>query len=238
MIKRIIYLFILLLTLNIVSAAVIHGNIYDINLDKQSDAIVTIDTIPKQTHVTENSSYLFEVQPGTYTLKAAYYVIDELKSSVIETISIQDQGTYRLDLILFPSLSEEEELLNDTENIEITDPYPENKIDYFEITIIILSIAAIILIILLILRYRRVLNKVTKEVEKTSKELSEIESADEADKIFEFIKSQGGRTTQKDIRNNFPSSEAKISLIITELEDKGLIKKIKRGRGNIIILKK
>ena len=42
---------------------------------------------------------------------------------------------------------------------------------------------------------------------------------------------------QKDIRKNFPSSEAKISLILTELEEKGIIKKIKRGRGNIIVLK-
>ena len=33
----------------------------------------------------------------------------------------------------------------------------------------------------------------------------------------------------------FPDSEAKISLVLTELEAKGKIKKIKKGRGNIII---
>ena len=55
---------------------------------------------------------------------------------------------------------------------------------------------------------------------------------------LDFIKKQGGRTTQKEIRKNFPMSEAKISLIITELEHRGKIEKIKRGRSNIIILKK
>ncbi len=32
-------------------------------------------------------------------------------------------------------------------------------------------------------------------------------------------------------------SEAKISLILTELEHKGKVEKIKKGRGNVILLK-
>jgi len=43
--------------------------------------------------------------------------------------------------------------------------------------------------------------------------------------------------TQKEIRKNFPVSQASISLILTELENDGKLKKIKRGKGNIIILK-
>ena len=42
--------------------------------------------------------------------------------------------------------------------------------------------------------------------------------------------------TQKDLRKHFAMSEAKISLMITELESLKKIKKIKKGRGNIIIL--
>ncbi len=55
--------------------------------------------------------------------------------------------------------------------------------------------------------------------------------------VIEFIESQGGSTTQKDIRKKFTSSEAKISLVITELAHKDRIEKIKKGRGNIIVLK-
>ncbi|MBN2458300.1 hypothetical protein JXB31_04180 [Candidatus Woesearchaeota archaeon] len=43
------------------------------------------------------------------------------------------------------------------------------------------------------------------------------------------------RITQKEIRKQLPDSEAKISLVISEFESKGIIKKIKKGRGNIII---
>ena len=56
--------------------------------------------------------------------------------------------------------------------------------------------------------------------------------------IINLIKQEGGRTTQKDIRKQIPLSEAKISLMLAELEHKGIIEKIKKGRGNIIILKK
>ena len=43
--------------------------------------------------------------------------------------------------------------------------------------------------------------------------------------------------TQKDIRKSIPFSEAKVSLILADLEHTGKIEKIKKGRGNIIILK-
>lgn len=64
-----------------------------------------------------------------------------------------------------------------------------------------------------------------------------LDSGKDLDALMSFIRKEDGRTTQKDIRKQFPLSEAKISLMIAELEDKGLIKKIKQGRGNIIVLK-
>ena len=56
--------------------------------------------------------------------------------------------------------------------------------------------------------------------------------------LIDIIKKENGRTTQKELRKQIPLSEAKISLMIAELEHKGVIEKIKKGRGNIIILKK
>jgi uncharacterized membrane protein len=84
------------------------------------------------------------------------------------------------------------------------------------------------------LKYKKFLTKIKKDIEET------VQAKDvlaESKKVLDFIKQEGGRTTQKDIRMKFPSSEAKISLIISELEHKGIIKKIKKGRGNIIVLK-
>ncbi|MBW2964939.1 hypothetical protein KY363_05780 [Candidatus Woesearchaeota archaeon] len=57
-------------------------------------------------------------------------------------------------------------------------------------------------------------------------------------RMLTVIEREGGRVTQKELRKEFPLSEAKISLMVSELEHKGLVKKVKKGRGNIILLKK
>ena len=58
----------------------------------------------------------------------------------------------------------------------------------------------------------------------------------ELQEYLDYIKKHK-RVTQKELRKHFPLSEAKISLIITELEAKGYVQKIKKGRGNVILFK-
>ena len=53
--------------------------------------------------------------------------------------------------------------------------------------------------------------------------------------LYDTILKMGGRTTQKDVRKKMAHSEAKVSLMLDDLEDRALIKKIKKGRSNIII---
>ena len=55
--------------------------------------------------------------------------------------------------------------------------------------------------------------------------------------ILDIIKKQE-RITQKELRKSIPLSEGKISLIISDLEHNGKIRKIKKGRGNILIFVK
>ncbi|NOR60725.1 MAG: hypothetical protein GQ469_08880 [Methanosarcinales archaeon] len=55
--------------------------------------------------------------------------------------------------------------------------------------------------------------------------------------IIDILESLGGRMTQKDLRTRLNCSEAKVSLMITDLEDRGLVHKVKKGRGNIILLR-
>jgi len=75
-------------------------------------------------------------------------------------------------------------------------------------------------------------------LKKKKKEIITLEvGGDDLKKVVDIIKKAGGRTTQKDLRKELLLSEAKISLMIAELEEKGKVQKIKKGRGNIIILK-
>ena len=58
------------------------------------------------------------------------------------------------------------------------------------------------------------------------------------EKVLEIMANNDGRISQKELRKELlPLSEAKVSLIITELEHLGKIEKIKKGRGNVLILR-
>ena len=218
---RFINLFLIFLLLpELASSATIYGTIYDYSLDKAKDARVEINTEPKQLYISKNGSYAFNVPNGEYVIEAKKYTGSLLKASAAENITIKDNGAYVLDLVLFPSIDE----LELEEDIGINDPFEERKMN----TIIIL--ASIIIIILFFVAY--VKSKSKAKVKDKKQEDYDLE------KVIKIIKEEGGRTTQKVIRKEIPLSEAKISLMIAELEHKGIIEKIKKGRGNIIILKK
>ena len=70
-----------------------------------------------------------------------------------------------------------------------------------------------------------------------SKPLSEeLGMQKDIDLVISIIKKHQGRINQLDLRDELPFSEAKVSLIIKELEHKGILEKIKKGRGNILVL--
>ena len=54
--------------------------------------------------------------------------------------------------------------------------------------------------------------------------------------VMDIVIKGGGRINQVELRHNLPYSEAKVSLMISDLEDRGLVRRIKKGRGNIIVL--
>jgi uncharacterized membrane protein len=54
--------------------------------------------------------------------------------------------------------------------------------------------------------------------------------------VLDVIRGRKGRITQKDLRGRLEYSEVKVSLLLSELEKRGLIRKFKNGRENIVIL--
>ena len=214
-------IFALLICITGAYGATIHGTVYDYNLDIVKDAIVKVDSTPEQIYVAKNGTYTLILPVGEYTINAAYES-NFKKYSLEQIIIIQDEGDYVFDLILFPDISDETGIFD--EETDVPNIYDEViSIYWWQIIILVVVVLAVIFVIVFI--------------KKKKKKKVDIER-DLADDVLSFIKKQGGRITQKDIRKEFPVSEAKVSLVITELEDKGLLKKIKRGRGNIIILKK
>lgn len=56
----------------------------------------------------------------------------------------------------------------------------------------------------------------------------------DAEAVLKILDSFEGRATQKELREALKFSDSKLSLILTELENVGKIKKFKRGRANMV----
>ncbi len=210
-------LLMLLLLIYPASGAVIKGTVYSWeNLEPLPKAIVTINTTPEQRVVAKNGTYTFVVPPGTYEIKAYYYSNGELELYDNETVTVRGNGTYVLDLILFPRLN----LNESVPNIQLSLGKREGGFPLFWLALAIVPIAFI-----LYWKFRR--RKVVEE-----------ELPEDLKEVVEIIKNEGGRITQKELRKKLGYSEAKISLMIADLERRGIIEKVKKGRGNILFLKK
>ena len=213
-------LFLLIIPLSF--AATIHGTVYDLGLNKVQNAIVEIDTTPKQLMVAKNASYSFSVPKGNYTIGASHKSL----GTANETLSVAEEGTYVLDLILFPAI--DDELANET---FIGFDEAANATNGEKVWPWIAGIGAILAVIAWFFWKKQKKGKTVEAVKE------EPIGADDLQQVVAFIKKEGGRATQKDIRKASPLSEAKISLILTELEHQHKIEKIKKGRGNVIVLK-
>ncbi|HLD04585.1 MAG TPA: hypothetical protein VJG90_02590 [Candidatus Nanoarchaeia archaeon] len=214
---KILLVFLALLPLS--SALTIQGVVYNFELNP-THAIVEINTTPHQVMVAKNGTYRFNVPPGSYHLHARHA---QNSAEAEEEILTQQEGKYTVDLILFPQVDEdlvleENDDLNDLENV-----LPDASKPTWPYWLIGL---ALLLFLLYFIRKP-----------KTSKEIQHLPISEELHAFLTFIEQQGGRTTQKNIRKQFNYSEAKISLMLDELEAKRMIQRIKKGRGNIIVKK-
>ena len=226
---------------NVVHAAIISGSIYDLALQPESNVIVEINTIPKQMLVSKSGEYAFSVKPGNYTLHARTSI-----SESIESVNITEEGNYTLDIILGERLTQLPDFTfkESDINVSLDNPKENTNNNTYSILFGIVLIIAIGILGLYLFMYSKKLKSLRHEVvdkhisDKYSPEGMAGKPLDEYEqKLLSIIKKEK-RTTQKDIRKAIPLSEAKISLIITDLESKGKIRKIKRGRGNILIFVK
>ncbi|HLD39631.1 MAG TPA: hypothetical protein VJB13_00660 [Candidatus Nanoarchaeia archaeon] len=237
--NRLIPLIFLLLLLPLASAATLKGSIYNENLQLSKDVLVEINTVPQQKYLAKTGLYSFDLPPGKYTLtaKSSQYTVTEN----VEILSAT--GEYVLDLFLLPDFVEEDQLWQETQQ-EIPLSTEESAVPIWS-----WIIAGVIFVVLLarIIYTRKKYGslrlfqkKVKAESRKTLEQHKEELAAEPGylDQALEIIKKHDGRINQKELRREMmPLSEAKVSLIITELEHKGKVEKIKKGRGNVVILK-
>ncbi len=211
--KKLIWLLAITLLTPLTLAATLKGSVYDFSLT-QTRAVVEINTTPKQTMISDN--YIFQVKPGTYLVTARKLEGDTITAYTNETVTITENGTFVKDLILFPQVE-----VNESVDVEQPEVSPE-EFDWDTVDQI-LPFAALACILLILFAFRYSYQQRMKEKEWEE----DLGLDDDAAKVLEFV--------DKEKREKFPYSQSKISLILTDLEDQGLIRKIKQGRGNVVI---
>jgi len=238
------------------SAATINGKIYDLSYAPIDKVLVTINSTPSQTYVAESGSYTFYLPQGTYLLTAAFGS-EGSGRQMSEHITISDDGNYTLDLVLYDELSNittpDEDIQNistaleELSNATTTKPQTGTGVTASIIAVIIILIGLIIAYTYWTSNTRKKTPETlihnthekkeeTTHTQKTNIPATKTPKTDPRETILTYLTQNEGRANQKDIRKLIPYSEAKISLLITELEHEGKLKRIKKGRGNIIIL--
>src|SRR4030067_935095 len=225
-------------------AAEVHGVIYtwsDFETPLKN-AIVEINSIPVQSKVATNGTYSFDdLKPGNYTIKAKSYRNNILEYSAEQEVQIVDrEGNFNIDILLFPPTDSDIEYLGDMNLTADIDLKNGESLDTY------LLVAAILIILcsaLFFLWMKK--KKITSDghviydppVQQPGKipDIPEKEIPEDLQNLYTLIMKKGGRVTQKELRGEMKCSEAKVSLMLDDLEDRSYIKKIRKGRSNIII---
>jgi uncharacterized membrane protein len=233
-------------------AATIEGTVFDFSLSQAKNARVVISTEPQQQIIAQDATYSFEVGSGRYTLIAQQIVGGKVIAQTEENITVSGEGLFKLDLILFPYFGDEEDVMDTSYTLDGAVSSGSGFGEYVGLIFLVVGLIVLAYVAFkkdeksVVQELREQVVDVTAEkkedvVEKkedsksVEKKIAEEMPAD-LQKMVDYLKTHEGRVTQKDMRKEFPQSEAKVSLMIADLEQRGLVKKIKKGRGNIIVL--
>ncbi|MBS3106435.1 hypothetical protein J4419_02115 [Candidatus Woesearchaeota archaeon] len=239
-------LFLLLALLPVAYAATLHGAVYDSSYTLVKDVTLTINTTPKQSYLAKTGAYFFFAPQGFFEITAEKYYQRELLFSHQELVNVNNDGEFQIDVVLNSSIK----IPNEEKDATWTGFWKSYK-GYLISGGAALILAGIAVIIVLSRKSRVGFTLGNNEVEghgdglnmvyhgegATTETMVPMETAGDLETVLKIIKDEGGRATQKDIRKRLPLSEAKVSLMISELEAKGKVQKIKKGRGNIVVLK-
>jgi uncharacterized membrane protein len=227
-----------------VFASTLHGTVYDWSTFEPLDnTLVEVNSTPAQSLVAVNGEYSFELPPGSYQIVARHYSNGVLESVARENFTIESEGSFVLDLLLVPPELEE----GGFEDIDVSEPIvlPEDEAHLWWAAVALAVLLASVL--LWRLHRTRLSNRSTASVitgnaavggeDYAEKPLQKEMLPEDLQRVVDIISGNGGRITQKELRRRLNLSEAKVSLMVSDLEARNVVEKLKKGRGNILILK-
>lgn len=201
---RLLAVLALLLIVGCSSPAFVHGDIYSSSLEELDGTLIRLEGRFSYQLVVPGSNYSIFLPEGSYTISASQF--DEHGGLLLYAQQDIMVGgeDQEIDLILYP---------------------PNQDI------LLAVGIMAILAAVFLFANRRwRARDKQTG-----TRKSTESHALDgDALKVLAALESSDNRATQKELRQSLRFSDAKLSLILTELEQTGRVKKFRRGRANII----
>ncbi len=237
------FLLFLLTFLTLLHSATLFGEIYDgDSFAHLNNTRIRIDG-PATMQFIAQQNYSVELPLGNYSLSASYFKDGKLEYYIEEKINL-NQESMHFDLVLLPY---ELQKLKPNENDTVVTPPgqpPQPPPAPPQTNNLLLALTGVVALIVIYLVYKKLSEKKETKKEEVSEETEEVQFEeeyaldDDSRKILEILKSSGGRMLQKELREVMGASQSNMSLILTELEHLGYIKRFKRGRENLLKLVK
>ncbi|WP_292466508.1 hypothetical protein [Methanolobus sp.] len=86
------------------ATATVHGTTYEWNtFNPLNNSLIEVNSTPEQSMVAKYGFYSFELPNGTYLINASFFEDDKLTYYDEEVITISDNGSYVVDMLLLPA---------------------------------------------------------------------------------------------------------------------------------------
>jgi hypothetical protein len=199
---------ILFVLITMAHAAYVYGDIYREDLQKLNKTAIRIDGKFSYQLVTDKANYSIFLPEGEYTISAsASDSGSDLRSVEKVAVGPQDQ---RVDLVLKP-------------------------VWRMEYLLFVLGVIAVIFLWSNKHRDKKSAQSALPAIEEPGPlQPKKIELDNDAKSVLRVLEGMEGRATQKELKETLKFSDAKLSLILTELEQLGRVRKFRRGRANVI----
>ncbi|WP_292465133.1 hypothetical protein [Methanolobus sp.] len=229
--------------------ATVHGVIYEWGtFEPLENVIVEVNSTPPQSMLARYGLYSFNLAPGNYVISASYYRNSTLVYDAQEEITIIGSGDYVIDIIFLPTYYESDLIETEFNELDELADLAESNSEQDSGPLSSRVIALLVMVTVVLAAGAYLLSKDRKgDVDTGTMDTSfngvsfgasdkYAELPDDLRETVGIISRHGGRISQKELRGSLKHSEAKVSLMISDLENRGIVKKFKKGRGNVIIL--
>jgi len=220
--------------------ATVHGTFYDLwTFEPLENVVLEVysgSTLQQQT-LFPTSTYSLTLHPGSYTIDAKYYKGNQLLYDAEENITLGPNDNLTLDIIMFPTFDENEYDENYYAPVDDVEEAEARTWWGVGIALGVVIVGAGVFYLSKMRKKPPAAPPAEAPPRVESPQVKVVGLPDDLREVMDAITESGGRINQVELRQKLPYSEAKVSLMVADLENRGLVRKIKKGRGNIIILK-